>query len=130
MKSKHTPGPWKTNGIDVSSEKADLIVTDLVLGWDIAKIPIKPRWVKQKRVFDLETHQNGKTTESADANLIAAAPEMLEALQSLIALIENNHLVRDISKDDDLMHFTKQGIEINKALYLSQAAIKKAIYED
>jgi len=64
--------------------------------------------------------------EKANAKLIAAAPELLEALQTAFNLIYKGILIRDISKDDDYNYFLKQGIEINNAIVLMNEAIKKA----
>ena len=52
--------------------------------------------------------------------------EVVEALKGIFELIENGTLVRDISKDDDMAYFIKQGSEINNKLFAAQQAIKKA----
>ena len=53
--------------------------------------------------------------------------ELLEALQDVLKLIENGDLVRDTSKDDDVMYFFKQGARITSALTNSKKAINKAL---
>lgn len=60
---KHTPGPWE-------------FVDNSLVG---PKLDDKPIWLRPI-IFRSETGIN-----SYDAQLIAAAPDMLEALQSLIA---------------------------------------------
>ena len=76
MEAKHTPGPWKLNtdgdtGMNDSGCILDsighVIVTDIY-----------------------GTFKNGRTTGEAEANarLIAAAPEMLEALYQALARLE------------------------------------------
>ena len=52
--------------------------------------------------------------------------ELLEALKGMRRLIENGTLVRDISKDDDMTYFIKQGVEINNTLLAAEQAIKGA----
>jgi len=52
--------------------------------------------------------------------------EMLEALKAIRDLMIENDLVRDISKDNDFEHFTKQGFRIANAVDLMNKAIKKA----
>ena len=54
--------------------------------------------------------------------------ELIKSITNLLKLIEDGDLVRDISKDNDFMYFTKQAaristalIDINKSLeYLNQ----------
>ena len=62
---KHTPGPWKIYGA----------AEELVIHRDRKTIATVPR-------FRGETLEELKTLE-VDANLIAAAPELLEALEEL-----------------------------------------------
>jgi hypothetical protein len=62
----------------------------------------------------------------ANAKLIAAAPELLEALKLVYNLIDKRVLIRDISKDGDYSYFIKQSLEITKTVNLINDAIKKA----
>jgi len=61
----------------------------------------------------------------ANAHLIAAAPELLEALKLLFSYVESGELVRDISRDGHvdwslrMMHFVT---DLNRV----QSAIAKA----
>ena len=65
MEAKHTPGPWEAERIDNSNCV----------------------YIKCERGFFIATCHDGVRGESnaiANARLIAAAPELLEALQSLL----------------------------------------------
>jgi hypothetical protein len=42
--------------------------------------------------------------------------EFIKSVEELLELIEDGTLVRDISKDDDFVYFTKQGLRITKIL--------------
>lgn len=78
---KHTPGPWAINGgrivryIDGFSTPDSCIAT---VGTVNAQTP----------------------TDTANARLIAAAPDLLDALKDLFGYIENGTLVRNITGDD------------------------------
>lgn len=103
---KHTPGPWRveegTTLIWGNCNQDDQ--TNYGLGYPIAECRLTPTasWAK-----------GPSTYEEADANacLIAAAPEMLEALKSLV---------------DDLSHFTDVSESIFHSLDLADAVIAKA----
>ena len=68
--SKHTPGPWIVDalryGYDISAPEARCLIT--------TSSDPKMVW--------------GAIGREADARLIAAAPELLEALESLLAQVE------------------------------------------
>ena len=62
MNTKHTPGPWTIDGLHISGN-----------GYSIAHI------------------NSHRTTEGrANADLIAAAPELLEALENLLDAVRQN----------------------------------------
>ena len=66
----HTPGPWE-------------ITTRLTFGWDVK---VKDRdWLICGLCFEDDDDKK------ADAHLIAAAPELLEALEELYHLIDDAH---------------------------------------
>ena len=67
--SKHTPGPWKAVPRDVDADKPGNmdIGESSGLGWDIEGPP--------------EPQLRGQFAKGSDAQLIAAAPELLAALE-------------------------------------------------
>ena len=75
--SKHTPGPWV-----LKETKHDIVISDwcVVAGDD--RIGLFP----YKRIYSDDRSQSGLVIcheRMANAKLIAAAPELLEALQAL-----------------------------------------------
>lgn len=75
MKTKYTPGPWETNGRDISAFPCEpgfpgqeyevaAVRATIYVGGKFTKIPV--------------------AEQQANAHLIAAAPELLEALKSII----------------------------------------------
>jgi len=65
MTSKHTPGPWSIDGEGTNA---------MVRGADLTIVAVRHRLTGQ--------------THEANARLIAAAPELLEALEDLVYLAE------------------------------------------
>jgi len=59
--SKHTPGPWEHNDYQIIETKTEKVIANCTYG-------------------------SGNPNNANDARLIAAAPELLEALQKLIKL--------------------------------------------
>ena len=68
--SAHTPGPWEAM---------------IFGGWDAPRI-----WSGDGSIALLQHHDSGPEEAEANALLIAAAPELLEALTLLVAGIENS----------------------------------------
>lgn len=108
--SKHTPGPWKcgyetsNNGL-TGPRVGPLAFLD---GESVCEFPIHSgdhaiAWILESYGF------GDKSRVIADAKLIAAAPDLLEALQGLIDCISNT-----------------RGPNANEALELAHAAIEKA----
>jgi len=97
MSAQHTPGPWSVN------PKAALI--DAPDGESICLL----RWPTTVRT-EVET--------KANATLIAAAPDLLEALEACLKIIGRPN-------DDPNMLWASDD-EINSAVRLAVAAIKKA----
>jgi len=60
--SKHTPGPWRTTGLNVRS--GDALVAVIVDHWADEKTP--------------------EPEKEANARLIAAAPDLLDALKTMV----------------------------------------------
>jgi hypothetical protein len=70
----HTPGPWLT--------------TESTEHWGRVNVTIQAAFTAN----DIATAWQGNTeTNRANARLIAAAPELLEALEQLYHLIDNAH---------------------------------------
>lgn len=69
MSTKHTPGPWKVKPFE--NEQGDFNI-DSEYGYHIA-----------------ETIGGLGNEEEANANLIAAAPDLLESLQAMVAMMDS-----------------------------------------
>ena len=77
MRAKHTPGPWM-----LSQTKHESVVDSWHIDIGKHKIPLFP----YKRIYSEDRTQSGLVTDAehiADARLIAAAPDLLDALQQL-----------------------------------------------
>lgn len=118
MKAQHTPGPWVSKVVGWTNNRPILINV----------FPEKEVGFSSHKIcgISIGTRYPNYREAQATADLIAASPEMLEALQALYDLIDKGDLVRDISKDADFTHFTKQGVRITHAIALMNEAIKKA----
>ena len=88
---RHTPGPWKAEQADIHSEDDNR--------WSV----LASRTVGDFFVATIENGAPGDimATEGANARLIAAAPELLEACQELLNTVtvsgELNHRTVDLS---------------------------------
>lgn len=100
-KSKHTPGPWQV----LNPHKATNYVIDT-----------KPR----KKDFQFNIADSAHNL--ADANLIAAAPDLLEALEEIVSEIIESGCSAYMNESSD---FSKT---FNKRLVAARAAITKARY--
>jgi hypothetical protein len=80
MAAKHTPGPWSVQGDDRPG-----------MQWN-RHIHSSPNVA-----VCFMAHSDGKDNarDEANASLIAAAPELLEALQEVVAFCERNGLQSD-----------------------------------
>lgn len=72
MKSKHTPGPWLTDRNNVHT--GQIATVHHCAGNDWVEI-WSDKWIE---------HGLGEAVQEANARLIAAAPELLEALDALL----------------------------------------------
>lgn len=87
MKTKHTPGQW-------TIESQYKVLTNVVLNTEI-RVPYYEVGSELRRVATVDTGLNDK----ANAALIAAAPEMLEALEFVLdTWIMDDHS-RELIKD-------------------------------
>ncbi len=107
-KTKHTPGPW-TASFERGSGQAEIISS---------------RWILAT-VFKMKPDDNllRTSTLKADARLMAAAPEILEALKELIYMAKEKDSPRD--KDwrlfQRLLRESKGGIMAQKAIAKAEA---------
>ena len=67
--SKHTPGPWSPGHPDQDDDRH--VVCSLSEGWSVVALQVDP----------------AKYEPEADARLISAAPELLEALEKCIHVL-------------------------------------------
>lgn len=103
----HTPGPWKI----VDHDEEYITITDVEQMYGICRIE--------------EDASESRRSMTANARLIAAAPELLEALQGLFELIERGDLVRDITRDDD-QNWSMKILDFVPRIQKAQLAIAKA----
>ena len=105
-KPKHTPGPWRKQGN---------IIFGNAIGTSVCKLYTQ----------HIPNEKSGAVEERANAQLIAAAPDMLEALEIVFELIDSGQLVRDISKDHE-SDFSLKMLKFVPKLQLINKAITKA----
>lgn len=101
--SKHTPGPWIPNRFDPSSPMT--VVAES--GEWVCKVSSSGMWANQT-----------PETEDANAQLIAAAPDLLAALEALLPYAESEVAYHEAFADID-----EENAEEHRE---SQAAIDKA----
>ena len=107
--SKHTPGPWSVGEVSHKKQRVDIDSRSYDEFMD------NQRWTGLARTYGCEDYpEKGSEAMMANARLIAAAPELLEALRGMLALDEEHHQRGHC--DDDVC------AEVRKA----RAAIAKA----
>lgn len=79
--TQHTPGPWF---YDWSSK-----INDHIIGWHVGR-QVAPM-DEMGCIEHMITVPNDHDGAEANARLIAAAPELLEALKDILAEIKNEH---------------------------------------
>lgn len=72
-KADHTPGPWIVSGWSVLEANADTVICN-VLPWDYGSSPV----------------------DHANAHLLAAAPELLEALKLADAALSGSNMNMEV----------------------------------
>lgn len=77
--SKHTPAPWTVSELDASGEVSEY---HIFIEPDVAVIERK-----------VETRNEGR--DMANARLIASAPQLLQALESIFYCCDEDHAARD-----------------------------------
>lgn len=105
MKAKHTPGPWHTTGDGLVYAEPSFDDIEAPLVCDATE----------------EGWMGPNDEEKANAQLISAAPELLEALRALMALDVKGHALAD------RLQFSDAGRAL---LAQCRAAIAKATTEE
>ncbi len=77
MNTKHTPGPWELGEIEQGQDGGEFVAID-------GKNPKKRHMELARVVWKMEDDERSLTQE-ANARLIAAAPDLLDALQAAIS---------------------------------------------
>lgn len=91
MELKHTPGPWFTEDDDWTKGGDALITCESREGMiSVAKV----EGGGSESGYDSEFARQ----QSANAKLIAAAPELMEALQELVFLYEHDEGCRELTE--------------------------------
>lgn len=80
--SKHTPGPWIAKEIKGGPPQSKFIIEtpNSVVGPEAI-----PRWIADVHGTDMKYQERGQT--AANAHLIAAAPELLDAAKWAVSLL-------------------------------------------
>jgi hypothetical protein len=86
--SKHTPGPWEVIGLDIASKHG---LGDTKRRWIIAEVA--------EGAGGPGFPENQADPAQANAHLIAAAPDMLEAAERLVQELD---AIRPDAMDEDL----------------------------
>lgn len=114
--SKHTPGPWAVQKAeDCLGRKLDDLVEWVVTGNE------HDLWISTGPTWD----QDHSEESEANARLIAAAPELLEALVHMVKWHGKRELPTSDSKVESLLPIDQQNDEVR----LAMQAIAKATGE-
>lgn len=113
MKAKHTPGPWELTG--------DPCHFDTLTSVRGGPSEIRGKGLKWRQLMVEIGGYADPATAEANARLIAAAPDLLEALQELLAAERANSL-EIVGRDTDGHPLNAAGVARKKA----RAAIAKA----
>lgn len=105
METKHTPGPWESVGRAVYTAHEN---PSREIIWD-----------------GHNTRSAGNDEQLANARLIAAAPELLEACQAMIAWDDAENNAKPYSDDNGVSFMGRIGL-CRKAFQMARAAIQKA----
>lgn len=88
--SKPTPGPWVAREIKGGAPQSKFIIEtpESVVGPESV-----PRWIAEVHGIDMKYQERGQTV--ANARLIAAAPELLEALKAARETLKSQYVERE-----------------------------------
>lgn len=95
--SKHTPGPWEViNSTGVFSalgaDSGDGTFSDSTDGWNICDCSVGATAVGGEYV------ELGFDVQKANARLVAAAPDLLEALEAMVEYVDRMHQIGHIQR--------------------------------
>lgn len=120
MTPQHSPGPWVNDNGVIYSEPLDTI-TMVQLKDDPEPVRHHTHMVAIAYGQFIDHYYN----HDDNAQLIAAAPELLASLKALLGDIESGLLVRDITRDGD-PNWSAQMLDFVRRLQAAQAAVAKA----
>jgi hypothetical protein len=119
---KHTPGPWKASRPD--SLKGDWTCCDDAAAQS-SWLPVADAAGNAVAlVVDSSMDFTDRTSFDADARLVAAAPDLLEALQTFVAL--STTFSSSIKMLEEIASQGGRGAPLAKAVVAARSAIAKA----
>jgi len=119
--TQHTKGPWR------AVDQGKGFGFDIVKGWNCPKANPDQKY----KIAEMKLNKFSIKENKANARLIAAAPELLEALSGLISKIDFERQVIDVEPDSGCIECTKGTVPNSKNTGLcdyhkARAAIAKA----
>jgi hypothetical protein len=116
---KHTPGPWSTpTGLTLSRHRAGKpLDCEIPVTAGDRPIAFVSYYCAEEGINARITERNRIEAQEANARLIAAAPDLLEALKMWQELWDNDNFISGSVKASN---------EIAKVLSITAAAIRKA----
>lgn len=115
--SQHTPGPWH---IDYQQDDAPYIVAEQGKAWDNPTICHLYQDVTPEDSVTIGRWLEALPNATANARLIASAPELLSALNAIVARIQGDW------DHPDLVRYGPLQLASHDCLEIARAAIAKA----
>ena len=94
---RHTKEPWKLH-ISGDARPHSIIAS----GWIITEVP--------HYGYDLNKYPNAKTEQTANAQLMTAAPDLLEALQNALLTLQYVDSIESVYIDNEVLNESIQAI--------------------